>query len=104
MYEGLVGSWQGPVVWWQPVLGERHALSPEERPRPGQTRDTVCGLSVTLQAPSDVDWLLPTCDECWAQAVARRDDQVEHQRAQRERERRAQASERARRDADRRWS
>ncbi|MDR7301784.1 zinc finger protein [Haloactinomyces albus] len=65
--EGL--QWEGPVVWWQPVVGQRHALSPEVRPKPGQERDTGCGQSVTLIDPSDVDWLMPTCDDCVARAV-----------------------------------
>ncbi len=62
-------TWRGPVVWWQPVAGWRHALSPDQRPRPGQERQTVCGEQVTLIEPSDVDWLLPTCDTCMAAAV-----------------------------------
>lgn len=62
-------SWKGPVVWWQPVAGWRHALPPDRRPHPGEERETVCGESVTLIDPSDVDWLLPTCDTCMARAM-----------------------------------
>lgn len=62
-------SWQGPVAWWQPVAGWRHALPPDQRPRPGQERETLCGEQVTLIDPSDVDWLLPTCATCMATAI-----------------------------------
>lgn len=61
-------KWQGPVVWWNPVDGFRHAFSPERRPHPGQERITECGLSVTLIEPGPVDWLMPTCDTCMARA------------------------------------
>ncbi|SFD85186.1 hypothetical protein SAMN04487819_10491 [Actinopolyspora alba] len=36
-------GWSGPVVWWNPVGGFRHAFSREIRPRPEQRRDTLCG-------------------------------------------------------------
>ncbi len=70
--EGL--RWQGPVVWWNPVDGLRHAFSPERRLHPGQERDTQCGLPVTLIEPDAVDWLMPTCETCMARACARMED------------------------------
>lgn len=63
----------GPVVYWRPFEGLRHALSPAELPRAGQVRDTLCGVSATLTDPSEVDWLAPTCDHCMVHAKARRD-------------------------------
>ncbi|GAB3549139.1 hypothetical protein J2S53_004147 [Actinopolyspora lacussalsi] len=63
--------WRGPVVWWQPVAGWRHALSPELRPRPGQRRTTLCGEDVELIDPTEVDWLMPTCDTCMSLACDR---------------------------------
>ncbi|NYH80353.1 hypothetical protein FHR84_003710 [Actinopolyspora biskrensis] len=75
-------GWSGPVVWWNPVAGLRHAFSRELRPRPGQERDTLCGQWVTLIDPSELDWLLPTCDICMSVAV-------EHGREKEDRERQA---------------
>ncbi|WP_017973539.1 zinc finger protein [Actinopolyspora halophila] len=72
-------SWEGPVVWWNPVEGFRHAFTPERRPRPEQRRETLCGLRVTLIEPDEVDWLLPTCDDCMSAAVVRGRDK-EHRR------------------------
>lgn len=78
-------SWEGPVVWWHPVDGWRHALSPELRPRPGQERATVCGEAVTLAEASDVDWLAPTCDTCMAEARARGNARAARDRARADR-------------------
>lgn len=61
----------GPVVWWQPVEGERHALPPHRRPHPGEERETLCERRVTLIDPTDVDWLCPTCDVCMVRARER---------------------------------
>ncbi|NYH79477.1 hypothetical protein FHR84_002815 [Actinopolyspora biskrensis] len=72
-------SWEGPVVWWNPVEGLRHAFTPEQRPRPDQWRATLCGPRVTLIEPDEVDWLLPTCDDCMSAAVTRGRDR-EHRR------------------------
>ncbi|ASU80706.1 hypothetical protein CDG81_00595 [Actinopolyspora erythraea] len=72
-------GWSGPVVWWNPVGGFRHAFSREVRPRPQQQRDTLCGQRVTLIDPSEVDWLVPTCDICMSTAI-------EHGREQEQRE------------------
>lgn len=63
----------GPVVYWRPDGGRRHALWPPELPRAGQTRETVCGLTVTLAEPSELDWIDPTCEPCWAKARELRD-------------------------------
>lgn len=70
-------QWEGPVVWWNPVAGQRHAFGPDRRPHPGEERDTLCGATVTLTDPSDVDWLMPTCDICMSAAVARSDARAE---------------------------
>ncbi|MDR7301208.1 zinc finger protein [Haloactinomyces albus] len=85
-------QWEGPVVWWRPVDGYRHALPPEERPAAGQQRETVCGESVTLTEPAAVDWLMPTCDACMAEACARRDARAERARAERGRAERDRAA------------
>ncbi|MEV6229466.1 zinc finger protein [Saccharopolyspora shandongensis] len=63
----------GPVVYWRPHGGRRHALWPPELPRAGQTRETVCGGTITLADPSEVDWLDPTCEFCMAKARELRD-------------------------------
>lgn len=91
-------EWEGPVVWWQPTRGERHAFPPDRRPRPGQERETVCGEQVTLVELAEVDWLAPTCDACMAEARTRRDA-----RAERDREAR-RARERVAREQAGRWT
>ncbi|MDR7301951.1 zinc finger protein [Haloactinomyces albus] len=96
MYGGV--EWEGPVVWWQPVEGQRHAFSPDRRPRPGQERDTVCGEQVTLVELAEVDWLAPTCDVCMAEACTRRDARVERDREARH------ARERLAREHAERWT
>ncbi|MEV0698469.1 zinc finger protein [Saccharopolyspora sp. NPDC050389] len=63
----------GPVVYWRPHGGQRHALWPPELPRAGQTRETVCGRTVTLADPSEVDWFDPTCEFCMGKARELRD-------------------------------
>jgi zinc finger protein len=64
----------GPVVYWRPNGGQRHALWPLELPRAGQTRETVCGKSITLTEPSEVDWFDPTCETCMVKARELRDE------------------------------
>ncbi|NYH80820.1 hypothetical protein FHR84_004188 [Actinopolyspora biskrensis] len=64
-------EWPGPVVWWNPVDGFRHAFDAGQRTRPGQNRETLCGSNVVLIDPSELDWLLPTCDICMSAAVER---------------------------------
>lgn len=78
MFDSL--EWEGPVVWWNPVDGWRHAFTPDERPSPGRERETLCGQAVTLIDPSAVDWLMPTCDTCMNAAIHRRDDRTERHR------------------------
>ena len=63
----------GVVAYWRPYGGERHALEPAEVPREGQRRATLCGETITVVEASEVAWLSPTCDFCWAEAVSRRD-------------------------------
>ncbi len=86
--EGLF--WQGPVVWWNPVGGWRHAFAPDMKPRPGQERVTVCGQAVVLIDPSELDWLAPTCDACMGRAKEwsqqRQDSLAERRRDQRRRQ------------------
>lgn len=62
-----------PVAYWRPVAGVRHGVEPDGPPFPGQERATLCGSRVQLGRVGDVDWLAPTCEDCWAEAVARRD-------------------------------
>ncbi|WP_372495380.1 zinc finger protein [Saccharopolyspora soli] len=71
MVFGLVSP--GPVVYWRPHGGQRHALWPMELPRAGQERETVCGDTITLIEPSEVDWLDPTCEFCMTRARELRD-------------------------------
>ncbi|GAA3352156.1 MULTISPECIES: zinc finger protein [Saccharopolyspora] len=63
----------GPVAYWRPAKGERHALSAEQRPYPGQVRDALCGLRFTINEPSDCDWFAESCADCLARAKALRD-------------------------------
>ncbi|WP_460958302.1 zinc finger protein [Parasphingorhabdus pacifica] len=63
----------GPIAFWRPVEGARHGMSGERLPRPGQERDALCGKRITITEPSVVDWLAPTCAECWTQAKKLRD-------------------------------
>lgn len=62
----------GAVAYWNPINGTRHGLFPDALPQPGQQRQTLCGLDVVLGDPSTVDWLSPTCPDCWAKALSRR--------------------------------
>ncbi|GAA2338828.1 hypothetical protein GCM10009854_13960 [Saccharopolyspora halophila] len=61
------------VAYWRPCGGFRHALPPDEPPRPGRERETLCGLSVEIGCPTEIDWLSPTCEPCWTAAIDRRD-------------------------------
>ena len=61
----------GLVAYWRPAGGERHALEPTQAPREGQERVTLCGETITVVEASDVAWLSPTCDFCWAEATSR---------------------------------
>ena len=63
----------GPVAYWRPARGERHALSPEQRPYPGQVRDALCGLQMTITETTDCDWFAETCRDCRERAKALRD-------------------------------
>ncbi|MGW1677039.1 zinc finger protein [Saccharopolyspora sp. NPDC002376] len=64
---------QGLIAYWRPASGLRHGLEPDELPRSGQERDTLCGLSITVGSPTERDWLDPTCETCWNEARSRRD-------------------------------
>lgn len=66
----------GPVVYWHPFNGERHALWPVSPPEPDQERDTVCGLRTVIERATELEWLAPTCHECWAKARALRDARI----------------------------
>lgn len=73
---------QGPVAYWRPYEGTRHAMEPSEPPRPGHDRETLCGDAISVVEPTVVDWLAPTCAECWRRALRLRDARVaEFQRA-----------------------
>ncbi|RKT83949.1 zinc-finger [Saccharopolyspora antimicrobica] len=63
----------GLVAYWRPVDGVRHGLLPTEPPYPGQERETLCGTTVSIVKPTDLDWLAPTCGPCWDEARSRRD-------------------------------
>ncbi len=65
----------GLVAYWRPYGGERHALEPTHSPRVGEERLTLCGETISVADASEVVWLSPTCDFCWAEAVSRRDAQ-----------------------------
>ena len=79
---------QGPVVYWRPFDGSRHALSPNPPPRDGQTRETLCGVTTTLAEPSELDWLDPTCPQCWVEAKERLRQRQERRRQERQRQER----------------
>ena len=61
-------TWPGPVVWWHPTGGQRHAFHPDPKPAPGQHRHALCGDEATLAPATYTDWLAPTCDICMARA------------------------------------
>ncbi|GAB2760580.1 hypothetical protein GCM10027174_41330 [Salinifilum aidingensis] len=64
---------QGPVVYWRPWQGLRHALDPSEPPQPGQQRTGLCGAPVEVRDAGATEWLAPTCPACWDRARQRRD-------------------------------
>ncbi|MEU6264329.1 zinc finger protein [Saccharopolyspora shandongensis] len=64
---------QRPVAYWRPFEGSRHGLEPDEPPVPGQERSTLCGRTIGIVRPTEVEWLAPTCESCWSEAKARRD-------------------------------
>ncbi|MCI2419040.1 hypothetical protein MOQ72_16470 [Saccharopolyspora sp. K220] len=61
------------VAYWRPFDGVRHGLHPDQPPYPGQERETLCGLTMTVGIPTEVEWLAPTCEPCWDDARFRRD-------------------------------
>lgn len=63
----------GPVAYWRPFEGLRHGMTATELPRCGQERDALCGKRITITAASVVDWLAPTCLDCWNLAKRLRD-------------------------------
>ncbi|MFR9729328.1 zinc finger protein [Saccharopolyspora sp. MS10] len=64
---------RGPVAYWRPVSGVRHAVDPGEPPHPGQARTALCGAELKITKASAEDWLAPTCAACWEVARALRD-------------------------------
>ena len=62
-----------PVAYWRPFEGERHGMAATRLPRLGQEREALCGRLITIVDPSVVDWLAPTCSECWGRATRIRD-------------------------------
>ncbi|WP_372495396.1 hypothetical protein [Saccharopolyspora soli] len=48
-------------------------MAPTGPPIPGQERETFCGLTISVVIATEVQWLAPTCETCWAEAKARRD-------------------------------
>jgi hypothetical protein len=64
---------QRVIAYWRPFDGVRHGLYPDDAPYPGQQRETLCGMTLTVGIPSEVEWLAPTCEPCWDNARARRD-------------------------------
>lgn len=73
---------QGPVVYSRPFAGQRHALDPLLRPREGQVRESLCGVTATIGDPGKIEWLAPTCPECWSRALERRDARVAAERVE----------------------
>lgn len=63
----------GPVAYWRPARGQRHALSADLLPHAGQVRDALCGLRLVLIQPTDDDWLAATCASCLVRAKQLRD-------------------------------
>lgn len=61
------------IAYWRPFGGFRHGLYPDAPPHPGQQRETLCGLNLTVGNPTEVEWLSPTCESCWDEARSRRD-------------------------------
>ena len=63
----------GPVAYWHPFEGVRHGLPATRRPVPGQERETLCGVTISVAERTEVEWLAPTCTACWVLAVGLRD-------------------------------
>ncbi|MHA6801567.1 zinc finger protein [Bounagaea algeriensis] len=74
---------QGPVVYWRPWEGLRHALDPSEPPQPGRQRTGLCGTAVEVRDADATEWLAPTCPDCWAHARELRDARVAARAAER---------------------
>ena len=81
---------QGPVVYWRPWEGLRHALDPSEPPQPGQQRTGLCGTAVEVREADAVEWLAPTCTDCWTHARELRDSRAAARAAERTAERTAE--------------
>lgn len=61
--------------YWHPIPepeGRRHAFRGARR-WPGQTSaETICGRTVPMARPSEMDWVyVPTCGYCWEELIAR---------------------------------
>lgn len=67
---------KGPLVYWRPWNGERHALWPTSIPRAGQERDTLCGAKASITEPTEIEWLAPTCGVCMSKAQGLRDSRA----------------------------
>lgn len=65
-----------PVAYWRPYDGLRHGMSADEIPKPGQQRQTLCGERIDIIDASEIDWLAPTCEQCWQVAVTLRNARV----------------------------
>ncbi|WP_165968117.1 zinc finger protein [Saccharopolyspora elongata] len=72
---------RGLVAYWRPFDGIRHGLYPDQPPQPGQCRETLCGMTLTVGTPTEVEWLAPTCESCWNEARSRRDAQAREEDA-----------------------
>ncbi len=68
--------WQVPVApvpysnprtfVWFPLAGQRHAIDQRDRNVPlGAPMRCLCGVAHPRGAEGDMEWLWPTCEQCW---------------------------------------
>ncbi|RCW38826.1 hypothetical protein DFQ14_11930 [Halopolyspora algeriensis] len=63
--------------YWLPIPSpenRRHAFRGGRRWDGRRNGETVCGVTVPMAAPSEMDWVwIPTCGHCWSALLAERD-------------------------------
>lgn len=58
---------QPRMFFWVPLDGKRHAADIQDKHRPtGTPIATFCGQELPRVRETDVEWLWPTCLECWS--------------------------------------
>ncbi|MGH4012345.1 MAG: zinc finger protein [Pseudonocardiaceae bacterium] len=69
--DGNVVSTTISSVAWFPLAGYRHAINRADRHVPlGEPMRCLCGAIHPRGPEGDMEWLWPTCEQCWDQACA----------------------------------